>query len=485
MKFEAVIGLETHLQLLTDSKIFCHCPTKFGGAPNTQTCPICLGMPGVLPVLNKKAVEYAVRMALAVGGKINPKSVFARKNYFYPDLPKGYQISQYEEPLSQGGVLEIETESGKKKIGITRIHLEEDAGKSMHVLLGKKMEASVIDMNRCGVPLIEIVTEPDFRSSKEAGLYLSKIRQLAQYLEISTGNMEEGALRCDANVSIRPEGQKKFGTKIEVKNMNSFKSVEKALEFEIHRQIKALEAGETIEQITGLWDEEKEVVIPMRGKEESHDYRYFPEPDLMVLEVDEDWLGRVQSDLPELPEAKRDRFVGEFHIPEYDAEVLTMDRHLAEYFESIVSATSVEPKRISNWIMTETLRHLKENGWSFSELEENIPMDSTSNVVTSIVSGEMNYLTAKEIYREAIKSKKPPGDILRQKGLQQVSDTKELEAAVAKAIEQNPNEVKRYKQGEEKLLGFLVGQVMKQTGGKANPKIVNKMMAEKLGGSKS
>jgi len=355
MSYETIIGLEVHLQLLTDSKIFCGCSTKYGALPNSQTCPVCLGMPGVLPVLNKKAVEYTIKMVLAVGGKVNEHSIFARKNYFYPDLPKGYQISQYDQPLSSGGHIDVETESGKKKIGITRIHLEEDAGKSLHAGDSSGFAGTIVDMNRCGVPLIEIVSEPDIRSPKEASLYMQRIRQMAEYLEISTGNMEEGAMRCDANVSVRPVGQEKFGTKTEVKNLNSFKSVEKALMYEFDRQIRLLDAGEKIEQMTSLWDDVSERVVPMRGKEESHDYRYFPEPDLASLHITQEWLSQIKQTLPELPDERRARFVKQYGIPEYDAEVITVDRKLADYYEEAVKHYP-NGKVVSNWVMGEVLR---------------------------------------------------------------------------------------------------------------------------------
>lgn len=477
MPYESIIGLEVHLQLLTDSKIFCGCPTKYGAPPNSQTCPVCLGMPGVLPVLNKKAVEYAIKMVLAVGGNVNERSIFARKNYFYPDLPKGYQISQYDYPLASGGFIEIESDAGKKIIGITRIHLEEDAGKSLHAEEASDFAGTIVDMNRCGVPLIEIVSQPDIRSPKEASLYLTRIKQLAEYLEISSGNMEEGALRCDANVSVRPLGQEKFGTKTEVKNMNSFKAVEKALSYEIERQVKLLDKGEKIEQVTSLWDDQREVVIPMRGKEESHDYRYFPEPDLVALHITEEWLSQVRQTMPELPEAKKQRFMQQYGIPEYDARVLTADRKLADYFEDVVRACP-KAKIVSNWVMGEVLRELKERQIEISDLK--VSSAELANILKKIDSGELSNNLAKEVLAEMAKTGKGAEVIIKEKGLVQVSDTKELEIVVESVLSENPEELKRFKAGEQKLIGFFVGEVMKKTIGKANPKIVNQILAEKL-----
>ena len=475
--YESIIGLEVHLQLLTDSKIFCGCSTKYGAPPNSQTCPVCLGMPGVLPVLNKKAIEYAIKMVLAVGGKVNEHSIFARKNYFYPDLPKGYQISQYDQPLSSGGQIEIETESGKKRIGIIRIHLEEDAGKSLHAEEASDFAGTIVDMNRCGVPLIEIVSQPDIRSPKEAGLYLQKIKQLAEYLEISSGNMEEGALRCDANVSVRPVGQEKFGTKTEVKNMNSFKAVERALSFEIDRQIKLLEVGGKIEQMTSLWDDQREAVIPMRGKEESHDYRYFAEPDLVTLHITWEWLNSVKKTMPELPDAKKQRFIEQYVIPEYDAAVLTVDRKLADYYEEAVREFP-KPKVVSNWVMGEVLRELKERQIEISELK--VPAKELASLLQKVESGDLSNKMAKEVLAQMAETGKGAEVIIKEKGLVQVSETKELETVVETVLSENPGELSRYKNGEQKLLGFFVGEVMKKTKGKANPKVVNQILAVKL-----
>ncbi|HDI51540.1 MAG TPA: Asp-tRNA(Asn)/Glu-tRNA(Gln) amidotransferase subunit GatB, partial [Bacteroidetes bacterium] len=359
MEYETVIGLEVHAQLSTESKIFCSCSTKFGAAPNTQVCPICLGMPGVLPVLNERAVEYAIKMGLATHCHITPRSIFARKNYFYPDLPKGYQISQYEEPLCENGYVEIEVNGQAKKIGIIRIHLEEDAGKSVHAEEWVAEDETLVDLNRCGVPLIEIVSAPDIRSPREAYLYLSALKQILEYLEISDCNMEEGSLRCDANVSIRPMGSKEFGTRTEVKNMNSFHALEKALEYEVERQKEILRQGGTIVQETLLWNARENRVVPMRSKEEAHDYRYFPEPDLVPLAIDQAWIDRIASSLPELPLARKQRFVQQYHIPAYDAEVLTSSKYLADFYEACVHLYG-DAKTVSNWVMGEVLRFLRE-----------------------------------------------------------------------------------------------------------------------------
>jgi len=477
MPYESIIGLEVHLQLLTDSKIFCGCATKYGAPPNSQTCPVCLGMPGVLPVLNKKAVDYAIKMVLAVGGKVTEHSFFARKNYFYPDLPKGYQISQYDQPLSSGGHIEIESDSAKKKIGIIRIHLEEDAGKSMHAEEASDFAGTIVDMNRCGVPLIEIVSQPDIRSPKEAGLYLQKIKQIAEYLEISSGNMEEGALRCDANVSVRPVGQEQFGTKTEVKNMNSFKAVEKALSYEIERQTRLLEAGEKVEQVTSLWDDQREKVIPMRGKEESHDYRYFAEPDLVTLRITEEWLEAVKKTIPELPDMRRRRYIAQYGIPEYDAGVLTASRKLADYYEEAVN-NFPKAKVVSNWVMGEVLRELKERQIEITELK--VPAKELASLLQKVESGDLSNNLAKAVFAQMAETGKSADAIIKEKGLVQVSDSKELETAVGTVLSENPDELARYKKGEQKLLGFFVGEVMKKTKGKANPRIVNHILAEKL-----
>jgi aspartyl-tRNA(Asn)/glutamyl-tRNA(Gln) amidotransferase subunit B len=476
MEYESVIGLEVHAQLLTESKIFCGCSTSYGNPPNTQTCPVCLGMPGVLPVLNKKAVEYAIRMALAVGGTVHPDSVFARKNYFYPDLPKGYQISQYEKPLSTGGFIDIETDSAKKKIRIARIHLEEDAGKSVHPE-GESEEETSVDLNRCGVPLIEIVSEPDISSPQEAQLYLTKLRQLVQYLGICSGNMEEGALRCDANVSVRPKGAEKFGVNTEVKNMNSFRAVEKALTYEIERQTQVLESGGTVDRETLLWDEKKQICLTMRTKEESPDYRYFPEPDLLTLAVSEEWIDGIKKSLPELPHKKKQRFVTEYRIPEYDAGVLTSSKDLGDYYEECVKHHP-DPKTVSNWVMGEVLRELNERKIEVKGFQ--ISPKNLAGLLREIEKGTISGKMAKEIFPQMAQAGKSASQIISQMGLAQITDKKDLTQIVEEVLTENPENVKMYRAGKEKLFGFFVGQVMEKTQGKANPELVNELLKTKL-----
>ncbi len=478
MKYEPVIGLEVHAQLLTESKIFCCCGTAFGAPQNSQVCPICLGMPGVLPVLNRQAVEFAIRMGLAMNCPIAAHSIFARKNYFYPDLPKGYQISQYEEPLCENGWIEIEQEDGElKRVGIIRMHLEEDAGKSVHAEGYVSENETLIDVNRCGTPLIEIVSEPDIRSPREAYLYLNRIRQLVRYLGICDGNMEEGSLRCDANISVRPTGEQKFGTKTELKNMNSFRNVEKALEFEINRQMQLLESGGTVVQQTLLWDATNGKVAPMRSKEEAHDYRYFPEPDLAPIRVAEQWREEIRVALPELPMARRNRFVEQFSLPKYDADVLTDEKAIADYFEAAAKLVK-DAKLASNWIMGDVLRALKEKKIDIAKFS--IKPVALAELLNLIVDGTISGKIAKEVFETMLAGGKSAKDIVAEKGLLQVSDTGILEKAVEEVVAANPKEVERYRNGEEKLLGFLVGQVMKATRGKANPKVANEILKKKL-----
>ena len=477
MEYEAVIGLEVHVQLLTESKLFCGCSAKFGAEPNTQACPVCLGFPGVLPVLNKRAVEFAIRMALAVEGEIQPFCVFARKSYFYPDLPKGYQISQYELPLCLGGHIDIEVDGAKKRIGLTRVHLEEDAGKLVHEEAYVEAGTSLFDGNRCGVPLLEIVSEPDLRSPQEAHDYLVRLRQLVMYLGICDGNMEEGSLRCDANVSVRPKGSRELGTKTEVKNMNSFRNVQKALEAEISRQIKILNAGGKIEQETLLWDPDREVVEPMRSKEFAHDYRYFPEPDLVPLYIEKEWIEKVRSELPELPWKKKERFVSELGLPEYDAEVLTSERETAEYFEEVV-ASGVPPKAASNWVMTDLMGLLNREGIDIRECK--VTPQNLARMIGMIKEGKISTRIAKEVLEEMFKTGKSPDEIVQEKGLVQISDEKALSELCDRVIAENPDPVKQYLKGKEKAIGFLIGQVMKLTRGKANPRLVNQIMRRKL-----
>ncbi len=476
MEFETVIGLEVHAQMLTDTKIFCNCTTKFGAAPNSHVCPVCLGMPGVLPVLNKKVVEYAMRMALATNCVINPSNSFARKNYFYPDLPKGYQISQYAYPLAEHGYILLEISGEKKKIGITRIHMEEDAGKLIH---DENNPVSYVDLNRTGVPLIEIVSEPDMRSPEEATDYLKRLHEILVYLEICDGNMEEGSFRCDANVSIRPKGQKEFGTRSELKNMNSFRNVQRALEYEVKRQQYLLENGQKIIQETRLWDDAQGVTNPMRSKEEAHDYRYFPDPDLVPILIDEIWVEKIRCELPELPLAKRERFVKEYQIPVYDAGVLTADKALAQYFEDVVKLCG-KPKQASNWVMGDVLRFLNEEKRDIrrSPITAKALADMISLIEEGAISGKM----AKEIIEEMYKTGHSPQKIIEEKGMVQITDEDELAKTINAIMEANPNQLADYRGGKEKLFGFFVGQVMKATQGKANPPLVNDLLKKMLAG---
>ncbi len=472
-EYEPVIALEMHAQLKTASKMFCACSASYGGSPNSQVCPICLGMPGTLPVLNKRAVEFAIRLVLATGGTVHPRSIFARKNYFYPDLPKGYQISQYEFPLATGGRISIDTEAGPKDIGLIRIHLEEDAGKSIHQENG---ESTLVDFNRCGVPLIEIVSKPDLRSPAEGHLFLLKLKQLVEYLDICTGNMEEGSLRCDANISIRPKGAEKFGTRCELKNMNSFRGVERALNYEIERQARILDSGGTIVQQTLLWDEKANVSMPMRSKEESHDYRYFPEPDLLYLDIGADWIEQIKSSMPELPLQRRLRFVEQYGLPAYDADVLTSSRSLADYFEA-AAAVSADPKLTSNWIMTELMREIKET--EISKIK--ITPENLGELLLMIKSGEISGKIAKDVFAEMVVSGKQPKAIVAGSGLTQISDESYIAQIIDRVISADPDNVKKYLSGKEGLFGFFVGQVMKETGGKANPTLVNKLLKAAFG----
>jgi aspartyl-tRNA(Asn)/glutamyl-tRNA(Gln) amidotransferase subunit B len=474
MEYEAVIGLEVHAQLLTESKIFCGCSTKFGAAPNTHTCPVCLGMPGVLPVLNRKVVEFTIRLALATNCKIASTSRFARKNYFYPDLPKGYQISQYELPVAQQGWLYIEVNGESKKIGITRIHLEEDAGKLVH---DETQPLSYVDFNRTGVPLVEIVSEPDLRTPEEAATFLKKLRDIVRYLDICDGNMEEGSLRCDANISLRPAGSEGLGVKTEVKNMNSFRFVQRALEYEIKRQRAILGQGGTIVQETRLWDSDAGVTHGMRGKEEAHDYRYFPDPDLVPVVVDEEWIEKVRSELPELPDAKKARFIKDYGLPEQDAVVLTGSKELATYFEACAGRFP-QPKKVSNWIMVELLRELNKDEREIDQCP--VTPEDLAHLLELIDDGIISGKIAKTVFEEMYATGKAPKVIVEEKGLKQVTDEGEIGEVVDNVLAAHPSQVKDYRRGKEKLLGFFVGQVMQQTRGKANPKLVNEILREKL-----
>ncbi|HPK53129.1 MAG TPA: Asp-tRNA(Asn)/Glu-tRNA(Gln) amidotransferase subunit GatB [Smithellaceae bacterium] len=476
MDFETVIGLEVHAQLLTETKIFCSCSTKFGGAPNSHTCPVCLGLPGSLPVLNEKVVEYAMRMALATNCTINKSCRFARKNYFYPDLPKGYQISQYAYPLAEHGYILLEVNGAQKKIGITRIHMEEDAGKLVH---DEHNPVSYVDLNRTGVPLIEIVSEPDMRSPEEAADYLKRLHEILVYLEICDGNMEEGSFRCDANVSIRPRGEQNFGTRTELKNMNSFRNVQRALEYEIKRQQYIVENGGAIVQETRLWDDAQGITNSMRSKEEAHDYRYFPDPDLVPVVVDGDWMENVRGQLPELPLAKRERFVRDYRIPAYDAGVLTADKALAHYYEEVVALCS-SPKAASNWVMGDVMRFLNEDKRDIRDCP--ISAAALAEMIKLIEDGTISGKMAKEISEEMYKTGKSPRDIIAEKGMIQITDESVLTAAIQKIIDASPQQLKDYRSGKEKLFGFFVGKVMKETQGKANPQLVNNLLKKMLAG---
>jgi aspartyl-tRNA(Asn)/glutamyl-tRNA(Gln) amidotransferase subunit B len=475
MEYEAVIGLEVHVQLQTETKIFCSCSTTFGASPNTHSCPVCVGMPGVLPVLNRKVVEFAMKMALATHCEIAPFSVFARKHYFYPDLPKGYQISQYDLPLAERGWVEIAVNGQAKRIGITRIHLEEDAGKLIH---DENRPVSYVDFNRTGVPLIEIVSEPDIRSPEEAASYLKKVIQQVRYLEIRDGNMEEGSLRCDANISLRPRGRKGFGVRAELKNMNSFRHVQKALEFEIRRQTALLLDGHEIMQETRLWDVAECVTVPMRGKEEAHDYRYFPDPDLVPIEIDNIWIDSIKAELPELPDAKRVRFKEQYGLSDYNTGVLTASKSLADYFEECV-VLFPSPKTVSNWIMVELLCLLKQEDREIDACP--ISPAGLAELLKLIDDGTISGKTAKDVLEQAYDSKKSPKKIVEEQGIVQVSDESILSAVVDKVMEAYPKEVEKCRSGKTKILGFLVGQVMKETKGQANPKKVNEMLRKALG----
>ena len=473
--FEAVIGLEVHAQLKTRAKVFCGCSTAFGAEPNRHTCPVCLGMPGVLPVLNREAVTLLLRTALALNAEIRPVSVFARKNYFYPDLPKGYQISQYELPFCENGFLRIETPEGSRRIGIARIHLEEDAGKNVHGADGDP--ASYVDLNRTGVPLMEIVSRPDLRGPEEAAAYMRKLRSVLRYIEACDGNMEEGSLRCDANVSLRRAGEETLGTRTEIKNMNSFKHVHKALEYEIRRQAEVLRGGGSVVQETRLWDAERGITVSMRGKEEAHDYRYFPEPDLLPLRVEPEWIREVERGLPELPDRKRERFEREYGLPAYDAEVLTASRELADYFEACARACGA-PKAAANWIMGDVLRECKGDEASLRDLA--VTPEMLAEMIGLIQDGTISGKIAKKVFQEMVRTGARPGQIVREQDLVQVTDEKALAELVDRVLAEHPEQVAEYRGGKHKVFGFLVGQVMKASRGKANPKAVNALLRQRL-----
>mgnify|MGYP000356758894 CR=1 FL=1 len=475
INYEPVIGLEVHAQLRTRSKIFCGCSASFGADPNSHTCPVCLGMPGVLPVLNKQVVEFALKLALATHCKVAEKSIFARKNYFYPDLPKGYQISQYEAPLASGGHLEIPLGEGQtKRIGITRIHMEEDAGKLVH---DETRPLSYVDFNRTGVPLLEIVSEPDMRSPEEAVAYLKELREILVYLEICDGNMEEGSFRCDANVSVRPVGEKNFGTRTELKNMNSFRNVQRAISYEIQRQIQILEQGGSIIQETRLWDEQRQITYSMRGKEEAHDYRYFPDPDLVPVRIQEDWLERVQKDLPELPAAKRERFLLQYGLRPYDAELLTSSRALADYFEACVKDFQ-EPRQVANWISGELLGLLNRDGASIQDCL--VRPQQLARMLALLEQGRISRRIAQSLFEQMYVTGKDPEEILLEKGWATVSDQESISQLIEEILGEHPAEVESYRQGKTKLMGFFMGQVMRKTQGQADPKLAQRILEQRL-----
>ncbi|OHE32010.1 MAG: aspartyl/glutamyl-tRNA amidotransferase subunit B [Syntrophus sp. RIFOXYC2_FULL_54_9] len=474
MNFEPVIGLEVHAQLLTDTKIFCGCSTQFGAEPNSHTCPVCLGMPGVLPVLNKKVVDFLLKMAMATNCTINRESSFARKNYFYPDLPKGYQISQYAEPPAEHGWIDIETDAGKKRVGITRIHMEEDAGKLIH---DENSPSSYVDLNRTGVPLIEIVGDPDLRNAEEAAAYLRRLHEILVYLEICDGNMEEGSFRCDANISLRPVGQEEMGTRAELKNMNSFRNVQRALDYEIKRQQYLLESGGKVVQETRLWDDAAGVTKSMRSKEEAHDYRYFPEPDLVPIVIDDVWLDEIRRGMPELPLEKRERFSREYQISAYDAGVLTSGRALADYFEE-VARLSGQPKAAANWVMGDILRFLNDEKKTVGECP--VSPANLAAMIRLIQDGTISGKMAKDISEAMYKTGGTPEEIIKEKGLVQITDGDALAATLTAILEKNPDQVAQYQSGKEKLFGFFVGQAMKATGGKANPQMLNDLLKKML-----
>ena len=473
MEFEPVIGLEVHAQLLTKSKLFSPESAEFGAEPNTHVSPICLGMPGVLPVLNKQAVEFAVKAALSLNCNIYESSRFARKNYFYPDLPKGYQISQYELPFSTGGWVEIETSGSNKRINLTRIHLEEDAGKLIHDKSGRY---SYVDLNRAGVPLIEIVSEPEISNPEEAVSYLKKLRTILRYIGVCDGNMEEGSLRCDANISLRPKGYERLGTKTEIKNVNSFRFIQKALEYEITRQVQLLENGKEITQETRLYDSKKDVTFSMRSKEEAHDYRYFPDPDLLPLKLEPGLIGKLKGMLPELPDEKYNRFIDEYKLPSDDAAILTSNKNLADYYEKCLDSYD-NPKNASNWIMTEVLRELDDED---SIIYFTVKPDNLSELLKLIDNGTISGKIAKDVFMEIVDTGKRAEEIVKEKGLTQISDESELDEMISDLFKKHPQELERLKSGDNKLIGFFVGQVMKLTKGKANPKLVNEIISKTL-----
>jgi aspartyl-tRNA(Asn)/glutamyl-tRNA(Gln) amidotransferase subunit B len=478
-RYEPVIGLEVHVQLLTVTKIFCSCSARFGAPPNTNVCPVCLGLPGALPVLNRKAVDFAVLAAMALGCRINKTSIFARKNYFYPDLPKGYQISQYDKPLAEFGGIDIPATGGNKKIGITRVHMEEDAGKSLHDGFAGSAETTAIDLNRSGVPLIEIVSEPDIASPAEAYEYLTRLKEIILYTGVSDCNMEEGSLRCDANVSVRPRGQKQFGTKTEIKNVNSFRFIREALEYEIDRQIEVVESGGRITQETRLYNSGEGKTYGMRSKEQAHDYRYFPEPDLLPLVVDESWQAEILRTLPELPEARRARMITDYGITDYDAQVLTATKAFADQFEAAAKAAK-NPKRVANLVQGELMGRLKAKGL---EIEQSpISMKGVALSADLVESGAISGKMLKDLYDLSFERGKDFAEVYEKEKPQQITDSSAIERIIDEIIAANPKQVEQYRSGKKTVIGFFVGQVMKASKGQANPQMVNELLTKRLDG---
>jgi aspartyl-tRNA(Asn)/glutamyl-tRNA(Gln) amidotransferase subunit B len=476
-KYEPVIGLEVHVQLATNTKIFCGCPTSFGAPPNSNVCPVCLGMPGALPVLNKHAVELAIEASLALSCTVNPKSIFARKNYFYPDLPKGYQISQYDQPLAEHGFVEIHVNGETRRIGVTRVHMEDDAGKSIHDGFKDSERYTYVDLNRSGTPLIEIVSEPDIRTSDEAHAYLTAVKEVLQYINVSTCDMEKGHLRCDANVSVRIKGAEKFGTKAEVKNLNSFRFLKMALDHEIARQVALIEGGGRVVQETRLYDPDADETVSMRSKEHAHDYRYFPEPDLAPLRVSEAWMTSIRDKMPELPASRRKRFIEELGLREYDAQVLTATRAMSEFFEK-TAAASGDARAAANWVMGDLSALLKQEG---KEIEDSpVSAENLGGLLKLIASGKLSGKLAKDIFPKMAASGETADVIVKREGIEQISDTGALGKIIEEVVAANPKQVEQFRSGKTQVIGFLVGQVMKASRGQADPAVVNKMLAEKL-----
>ena len=472
--YEVIIGLEVHAELSTKTKIFCSCPTKFGASPNTQVCPICMAMPGTLPVLNEKVVEYAVKAGLATNCEIEKNSKNDRKNYFYPDLPKSYQISQFDKPLCKNGYVEINVNNTKKKIGITRIHIEEDAGKLNH---DDFSGGSLVDLNRAGVPLIEIVSEPDLRSSEEAEIYLKKLKSILEYIEVSDCKMQEGSFRADVNVSVRKKGDSKLGTRTEMKNMNSFRSITRGIEYEIDRQIEVIESGEKVEQETLRWDDVSGKTFSMRDKEDAQDYRYFPEPDLVAIKLSDEYIENVRKTLPELPESRKERYLTQYNLSEKDANIITSSKYLSDLFENAIKVCN-NPKAVNNWIISDISRILNEKEMEASEIPFNA--EQLGNLVILIDKGTISSSIGKKVLEELFENPKDPEEIIKEKGWIQISDENEIKEIALKILEANPQSVADYKAGKDRALGFLVGQAMKQTKGKANPKMLNEIFLEEL-----